>query len=92
MASANAILVRCNASSLRSKALQLIKTVEQVKRHSIRAHHSWHVLTMYDAQQSRNQVVATCASSWRKVYDTIIPRNVRVSEAPSYGKPVLSTI
>ena len=24
-----------------------------------------------------------------KVYDTIIPRNVRVSEAPSYGKPVL---
>ena len=25
----------------------------------------------------------------RKVYDTIIPRNVRVSEAPSYGKPVL---
>jgi hypothetical protein len=25
----------------------------------------------------------------KKVYDTIIPRNVRVSEAPSYGKPVL---
>ena len=25
----------------------------------------------------------------RKVYDTVIPRNVRVSEAPSYGKPVL---
>jgi chromosome partitioning protein len=24
-----------------------------------------------------------------KVYDTVIPRNVRVSEAPSYGKPVL---
>jgi len=27
-----------------------------------------------------------------KVYDTVIPRNVRVSEAPSYGKRVLSTI
>jgi chromosome partitioning protein len=25
----------------------------------------------------------------KKVYDTVIPRNVRVSEAPSYGKPVL---
>ena len=32
----------------------------------------------------------TCANSWGpKVYDTVIPRNVRVSEAPSYGKPVL---
>ncbi len=32
----------------------------------------------------------TCAqNSKQKVYDTIIPRNVRVSEAPSYGKPVL---
>jgi chromosome partitioning protein len=29
------------------------------------------------------------ANSKEKVYDTIIPRNVRVSEAPSYGKPVL---
>ena len=32
----------------------------------------------------------TCGqNSEQKVYDTIIPRNVRVSEAPSYGKPVL---
>ena len=32
----------------------------------------------------------TCAqNSGQKVYDTVIPRNVRVSEAPSYGKPVL---
>jgi len=29
------------------------------------------------------------ANSKEKVYDTVIPRNVRVSEAPSYGKPVL---
>ena len=28
-------------------------------------------------------------NSGQKVYDTVIPRNVRVSEAPSYGKPVL---
>ena len=31
-----------------------------------------------------------CGHSWGdKVYDTVIPRNVRVSEAPSHGKPVL---
>ena len=39
---------------------------------------------------SPNQVVADVREFMgRKVYDTIIPRNVRVSEAPSYGKPVL---
>ena len=37
-----------------------------------------------------NQVVADVRQFMgRKVYDTVIPRNVRVSEAPSYGKPVL---
>ena len=49
------------------------------------------VLTMHDARNNlSNQVVADVrANSKQKVYDTIIPRNVRVSEAPSYGKPVL---
>jgi chromosome partitioning protein len=49
------------------------------------------VLTMHDARNNlSNQVVADVrANSKHKVYDTIIPRNVRVSEAPSYGKPVL---
>ena len=37
-----------------------------------------------------NEVVANVRDHMgKKVYDTIIPRNVRVSEAPSYGKPVL---
>lgn len=49
------------------------------------------VLTMYD---SRNRLSSMVASDVREhlggmVYDTMIPRNVRVSEAPSYGKPVL---
>ncbi len=49
------------------------------------------VLTMHDARNNlSNQVVADVrANSGEKVYDTIIPRNVRVSEAPSFGKPVL---
>ena len=49
------------------------------------------VLTMHDARNNlSNQVVADVRqNSKQKVYDTVIPRNVRVSEAPSYGKPVL---
>ena len=46
---------------------------------------------MYDSRNNlSNQVVADVREFMgRKVYDTMIPRNVRVSEAPSYGKPVL---
>src|SRR5216684_3391431 len=49
------------------------------------------VLTMYDARNNLSgQVVADVRQFMgEKVYQTIIPRNVRVSEAPSYGKPVL---
>ena len=49
------------------------------------------VLTMHDARNNRsNQVVADVRQHMgSKVYDTVIPRNVRISEAPSYGKPVL---
>ena len=46
---------------------------------------------MFDGRNNlANQVVADVrAFMGEKVYETVIPRNVRVSEAPSYGKPVL---
>ncbi|MBK8456200.1 MAG: ParA family protein [Phyllobacteriaceae bacterium] len=49
------------------------------------------VLTMYDSRNNlANQVVADVrAHMGGAVYETIIPRNVRVSEAPSHGKPAL---
>ena len=49
------------------------------------------VLTMYDPRNSlAGQVVADVrAHLGDKVYDTVIPRNIRISEAPSHGKPVL---
>ena len=71
---------------------QLLSTVEQVKR-SLNPKLTIHgvVLTMYDSRNNlAGQVVADVrAFLGDKVYETVIPRNVRVSEAPSYGKPVL---
>jgi len=49
------------------------------------------VLTMFDSRNNLSDQVALDVRGFlgKKVYDTVIPRNVRVSEAPSYGKPVL---
>jgi chromosome partitioning protein len=93
MAAANAILVplQCEFFALEGLS-QLLKTVEQV-RDTLNPGLSIHgiVLTMFDARNNLSgQVVADVREFMgRKVYDTVIPRNVRVSEAPSYGKPVL---
>jgi chromosome partitioning protein len=93
MAAANAILVplQCEFFALEGLS-QLLKTVEQV-REQLNPDLTIHgiVLTMYDARNNLSgQVVADVREFMGpKVYDTIIPRNVRVSEAPSYGKPVL---
>jgi chromosome partitioning protein len=93
MAAANAILVplQCEFFALEGLS-QLLKTVEQVKA-TLNPDLTIHgiVLTMYDARNNlAGQVVADVRQFMgEKVYETVIPRNVRVSEAPSYGKPVL---
>ncbi|MCZ6894821.1 MAG: ParA family protein, partial [Gammaproteobacteria bacterium] len=48
-------------------------------------------LTMFDKRNNLSDQVAADARSYlgEKVFDTVIPRNVRVSEAPSHGKPAL---
>jgi len=93
MAAADSILVplQCEFFALEGLS-QLLKTVDEVKKTlnpSLTIHGI--VLTMYDSRNNlANQVVADVRQFMgRKVYDTVIPRNVRISEAPSYGKPVL---
>src|SRR5215510_642056 len=93
MAAASSILVplQCEFFALEGLS-QLLKTVDQVKS-TLNPGLTIHgvVLTMYDARNNlAGQVVADVRQFLGdKVYQTIIPRNVRVSEAPSYGKPVL---
>ena len=93
MAAADAILVplQCEFFALEGLS-QLLQTVEQV-RSTLNPTLSIHgiVLTMFDSRNNlSNQVVADVRQFMgNKVYKTMIPRNVRISEAPSYGKPVL---
>ncbi|HEX2654510.1 MAG TPA: ParA family protein [Xanthobacteraceae bacterium] len=93
MAAAHSILVplQCEFFALEGLS-QLLKTVEQV-RTTLNPELSIYgiVLTMFDARNNlAGQVVADVRQFMgEKVFDTVIPRNVRVSEAPSYGKPVL---
>jgi chromosome partitioning protein len=71
---------------------QLMRTIERVQRAlNPRLELQGVVLTMYD---QRNNLCDQVAADVRghlgaKVFDTMIPRNVRIAEAPSHGKPVL---
>lgn len=93
LTAADAVLVplQCEFFALEGLS-QLLKTVEQV-RATLNPRLAIHgvVLTMYDPRNNlSSQVVADVREFMgKKVYETMIPRNVRVSEAPSHGKPVL---
>jgi chromosome partitioning protein len=93
MAAADSVLVplQCEFFALEGLS-QLLETVEQV-RNSINPDLIIQgiVMTMYDGRNNlANQVVEDVrAHMGEKVYETIIPRNVRISEAPSHGKPAI---
>ncbi len=93
LSAADAVLVplQCEFFALEGLS-QLLKTVERV-RASLNSKLAVQgvVLTMFDRRNSLSEQVAQDVREvlGEKVYQTVIPRNVRVSEAPSYGKPVL---
>ena len=93
LTAADAVLVplQCEFFALEGLS-QLLKTVERVKatlNPSLTIQGV--VLTMFDRRNSLSEQVAQDVRSvlGDKVYQTVIPRNVRISEAPSHGRPVL---
>ena len=93
LVAAHAILVplQCEFFALEGVS-NLMKTVERVRRgFNPTLDILGIVLTMYDKRNNLSDMVAADVRGYfgDKVYDTVIPRNVRVSEAPSHGKPVL---
>ena len=70
---------------------QLVRTIDAIKRSLNRTLKiEGIVLTMFDRRNNLSELVAADARSFfgRDVFDTVIPRNIRLSEAPSHGQPV----
>ena len=93
MTAAHSLLVPLQCEFLALEGLsQLLRTIEVV-RSGLNPDLDIQgvVLTMYDRRNNLSDQVAdeVRAVLGRKVYNTVIPRNVRLSEAPSFGKPAL---
>ena len=84
------IPVQCEYYALEGLG-QLINTINLVRRHLNKdVEIEGALLTMYDARTNlSNQVVKEVKRYFEdRVYKTVIPRNVKLSEAPSYGMPI----
>ncbi|MGB0844761.1 MAG: ParA family protein [Alphaproteobacteria bacterium] len=93
LVAANRVLVPLQTEFYALEGLaHLLKTIETVRKHFNPALSLQGViLTMYDKRNKLSEVVANDVRSYlgSRVFDTVIPRNVKVSEAPSHGKPAI---
>ncbi len=93
LVAADAVLIPLQCEFFALEGLtQLTRTVDQVRRRlnpGLRLQGI--ALTMHDRRNNLSELVAADARGFfgALVYETLIPRNVRISEAPSHGKPVL---
>ena len=89
-ASAVVVPLQCEFFALEG-ITQLVRTIERVNKSlNPTLQLQGIVLTMFDRRNNLSELVASDARSFfgDRVYETVIPRNIRVSEAPSHGKPV----
>jgi chromosome partitioning protein len=93
MVAANAVLVPLQCEFLAMEGLsQILRTIELVRSGlNPDLEVQGVVLTMYDKRNNLSDQVATEVRTYlgSKVYQTVIPRNVRLSEAPSFGLPAI---
>ncbi len=93
LVAADAVLVPLQVEFLALEGVsQLVRTIERVqKSFNPNLEIQGIVLTMVDKRNNLSDMVESDVRGYfgDKVYTTVIPRNVRVSEAPSHGKPVL---
>jgi len=93
LVAADAVIVPLQCEFLALEGItDLIQNINQIKkRFNPKLELQGVVLTMYDKRNTLTQMVEDDVRSFfgKKVYQTVIPRNVRISEAPSHGKPVL---
>ena len=93
LVAADAVLVPLQCEFFALEGLtQLTRTIDLVRRGlnpSLRL--LGIVLTMFDRRNNLSDLVAADARGFfgDRVFETVIPRNIRVSEAPSHGKPVI---
>ena len=93
LVAADAVLIplQCEFFALEGIS-QITRTITRIRSHlNPRIELQGIVLTMFDRRNNLSDLVAADVRGFfgSAVYDTVIPRNVRVSEAPSHGKPVL---
>ena len=93
LVAADAVLIplQCEFFALEGIS-QITRTIERIRQHlNPRIELQGIVLTMFDRRNNLSDLVAADVRGFfgAAVYDTVIPRNVRISEAPSHGKPVL---
>jgi len=93
LVAANSVIVPLQCEFFALEGLSaLISTIEKIKSNfNAGIELEGVVLTMYDKRNSLSSLVEQDVREHlkEKVYNTVIPRNVRISEAPSHGKPVL---